>query len=341
MSNNKYERILEDQSARYLRDGAADESIQKETGEVRREMIPLNEVEISPEPTDVLHPYQGTEMLGPDDIRVPGTFVTSSFEVTSVPSDSNESGPGTDMNAGPSEESIYGAAQTGIIGPMADLWERYRGCQLCPLSQNRTQVVLGSGNPIDPTYVFVGQAPAFHEDQNGRPFVGPAGEELTKILNEVGINRVTDSYLMNAVCCRPIDPMTGRVCPPQLSELAACRDRFGEQLKILVGQKTLKVIVLLGKEAWVQFFEKSAIEDGTLDLDRVRVGAKLGWQDMSRRRVPKGFPKVYFTYHPSYILRRGGQSCSEYTAWESDFEAIVRYAEDGLFTTPRGTPNLV
>lgn len=240
----------------------------------------------------------------------------------------------------PSDDEIHAAAARGIGGTLSSLYATWKDCQACPLAQTRLQVVLGSGNPA-PTYVFSGQAPGPKEDQHGGPFVGPAGNELTAILNAVEINRAEECYLMNTVCCRPIDPTTGRVCPPSLGEMAACRPRFTEQLKILLAAGTVKVIVLLGKEAYVDFFYKTEVEKGTMNMNSFRVRPKLGWQDMRRRKVPKDFPKVYFTYHPSYILRNGGTGAPEYPAWKADFMAIKRWAADGLYIKPRGDEILV
>jgi len=235
----------------------------------------------------------------------------------------------------PTEQDIYGAAATGITGSLSQLWDQTKNCNNCALCETRRQVVLGSGNS-SPTYVFVGQAPGPNEDQQGGPFVGPAGEELTAVLNSVEINRVTECYLMNTVCCRPIDSVTGRVCPPSINEMAACRPRLANQLRALIKGGDTKVIVLLGKEAYVDFFYKSEVEAGTFNLKSFRVGPKIGWQDMRKRSVPSTFPKVYFTYHPSYIMRNGGTACQDYPAWRQDFMAIKRWCADGLFTKPRG-----
>ena len=80
--------------------------------------------------------------------------------------------------------------------------EETAGCTLCALAQSRTQVVYGSGSP-DADLMFVGEAPGFHEDQQGVPFVGQAGRLLDNILASSGLKRGPVVYIANAVKCRP------------------------------------------------------------------------------------------------------------------------------------------
>ena len=75
------------------------------------------------------------------------------------------------------------------------------GCTKCALSQSRTQVVFGVGSP-HADLMFVGEAPGFHEDKQGIPFVGAAGQLLTKLLAGIGIAR-EDAYIANVLMCRP------------------------------------------------------------------------------------------------------------------------------------------
>jgi DNA polymerase len=92
-------------------------------------------------------------------------------------------------------------------------------CTKCALSQGRTQVVFGSGNP-DADLVFVGEAPGFHEDQQGVPFVGQAGKLLERLLGGIGMSRA-DVYITNVLMCRPPgnrDPLSEEIdaCEPHL-----------------------------------------------------------------------------------------------------------------------------
>ena len=77
------------------------------------------------------------------------------------------------------------------------------GCQKCRLAQTRTQVVFGVGNPAA-DLMFVGEAPGFHEDKQGFPFVGQAGKLLDTLLGEIGLGR-TDVYIANVLKCLSYD----------------------------------------------------------------------------------------------------------------------------------------
>jgi DNA polymerase len=93
------------------------------------------------------------------------------------------------------------------------------GCERCALAKTRTQVVFGAGSP-SAELMFVGEAPGFHEDKQGIPFVGAAGQLLTKLLAGIGIAR-EDVYIANVLKCRPPgnrDPLPGEIesCEPHL-----------------------------------------------------------------------------------------------------------------------------
>jgi uracil-DNA glycosylase family 4 len=100
------------------------------------------------------------------------------------------------------------------------------GCVRCPLAETRTQVVFGSGNP-DAELMLVGEAPGFHEDQEGLPFAGQAGELLGRLLAGIGLDRA-DVYLANVLKCRPPqnrDPLEG--------EIAACEPHLFRQIELV------------------------------------------------------------------------------------------------------------
>jgi uracil-DNA glycosylase family 4 len=108
-------------------------------------------------------------------------------------------------------------------------------CQNCLLSERRTNLVFGHGNPRADV-VFVGEAPGFHEDKQGIPFVGAAGKLLTELLSSIAINR-DDVYIANILKCRPPgnrDPLP--------AEIEACRPVLFKQLAIIKP----KVVVTLG-----------------------------------------------------------------------------------------------
>jgi uracil-DNA glycosylase family 4 len=99
-------------------------------------------------------------------------------------------------------------------------------CMLCPLSEGRTQVVFGHGNP-HAELMFVGEAPGFHEDKNGIPFVGAAGQLLTKLLAGIGLER-DDVYIANVLKCRPPGNRD-----PQPAEIEACEAHLFRQLELI------------------------------------------------------------------------------------------------------------
>ena len=149
-------------------------------------------------------------------------------------------------------------------------------CALCPiLVRNRTKTVYGVGN-VAPRVVFFGEAPGADEDRQGEPFVGRAGQLLTKIIEACGWKR-SDVYIMNTLKCRPPDNRT-----PEPDEVASCRPFWERQLEILQPE----FIVCAG-----------AIAAQTLLETADSIGRLRG-----RFHEYRG-SKVLATYHPSYLLR--------------------------------------
>ena len=100
------------------------------------------------------------------------------------------------------------------------------GCERCALAQTRTQVVFGSGSPTA-DLMFVGEAPGFHEDKQGVPFVGAAGQLLSKLLAGIGLDR--DSvYICNVLKCRPPGNRD-----PQPEEIQACEPHLFRQIELI------------------------------------------------------------------------------------------------------------
>ena len=156
-------------------------------------------------------------------------------------------------------------------------------CKQCPYGQgpDNRHVVFGVGN-VDTEVIFVGEAPGAEEDVQGEPFVGRAGQLLTKIINTMGYKR-EDIYLANVLKCRPDTP--GQAFgnrPPTQAEMHSCRPCLFEQIDIIQP----KAIVALGATAM----------KGLLDLDAPMRDLRGRWHDY------KGVP-VMATYHPSYLLR--------------------------------------
>ncbi len=148
-------------------------------------------------------------------------------------------------------------------------------CHRCPLGSSRTRLVFGVGNP-GADLVFVGEAPGHDEDQTGEPFVGKAGQLLTKIIAAMGLSR-DDVYICNVLKCRPPGNRD-----PYPEEVSTCRPFLDRQLSIL----SPGAIVALGSFAAQTLLETDA-----------RISALRGsFHDFH------GIPLMP-TYHPSYLLR--------------------------------------
>jgi DNA polymerase len=109
---------------------------------------------------------------------------------------------------------------------LRDYAEQTASCTKCALSAGRTQVVFGSGSP-NADLVFVGEAPGFHEDQQGVPFVGQAGKLLDRLLEGIGLTRA-DVFVANVLKCRPPGNRD-----PQPEEIAACEPHLFRQIELL------------------------------------------------------------------------------------------------------------
>ncbi|HST17493.1 MAG TPA: uracil-DNA glycosylase [Gaiellaceae bacterium] len=112
------------------------------------------------------------------------------------------------------------------------------GCERCALAASRTQVVFGSGSP-DADLMFVGEAPGFHEDKQGVPFVGADGQLLSKLLGGIGLAR-EDVYICNVLKCRPPGNRD-----PQPEEIEACEAHLFRQIELIQP----KVVATLGNFA--------------------------------------------------------------------------------------------
>lgn len=154
--------------------------------------------------------------------------------------------------------------------------QEVKGCRLCAeLARFRTQTVFGVGN-VRPRVVFFGEAPGADEDRTGEPFVGRAGQLLTKIIEACTWKR-EDVYILNTLKCRPPDNRT-----PDPAEVAHCRPFWERQLEILQPE----YIVCAGSVAAQTLLESTEA-----------VGKMRG-----RFYAYRG-SKVLVTYHPSYLLR--------------------------------------
>ncbi len=116
-------------------------------------------------------------------------------------------------------------------------------CSKCKLCKGRTRAVPGEGNP-NAKIMFIGEGPGYHEDQQGRPFVGPAGQFLEELLGSINLKR-SDVFIANVVKCRPPQNRD-----PEPDEMAACNDYLDRQIAAIKPS----VVVTLGRYSMSKFF---------------------------------------------------------------------------------------
>ncbi len=173
------------------------------------------------------------------------------------------------------------------ITSLDDLKEEALQCRRCRLCETRNTVVFGEGNP-EARLMFIGEGPGRTEDETGRPFVGRAGELLTRIIENGMRLRREDVYIANVVKCRPtVDGLGKKDRPPDPEETAACSPFLLRQIELIQPE----VIVTLGNPS-TRFLLKT--QEGI---------TKLRGREASYEGIP-----VFPTYHPSYVLRNGGDS---------------------------------
>jgi len=182
-------------------------------------------------------------------------------------------------------------------------------CTKCRLAQTRTQVVYGVGNP-DADLMFVGEGPGLHEDRQGEPFVGAAGQLLTRMLGEIGLARA-DVMIANVIKCRPPgnrDPLP--------DEIDACTPWLVEQISLVQPRR----LVTLGN-----FATKFVLQTQT-GITRLR-GQVFPWH--GRKVIP--------TFHPAAVLRGGGEGSRQWEDFRGDFR-LVRETLDELLRPPAPVP---
>lgn len=192
-----------------------------------------------------------------------------------------------------------GSRQDPVLAPTpantADHHETLEGirknlgdCKRCKLSATRKNIVFGVGNP-KARLVFVGEGPGADEDETGEPFVGKAGGVLNRLITAMGLKREV-VYICNVVKCRPPGNRD-----PERDEVASCSPFLLRQLRAI----NPEVIVALGKPASHTLLECN---------DAI---SKLRGKFHDFHGIP-----LMPTYHPSYLLRSGGNSDSFWDVWE-------------------------
>ena len=162
------------------------------------------------------------------------------------------------------------------MSALTELYEEIANCQDCELAKHRTKVVPGEG-PEDAELLFIGEAPGWNEDQQGRPFVGPAGAFLNQLLSSIGLSR-EQVYIANVIKCRPPgnrDPLP--------AEIQACRKWLDRQIEIIQP----RIIITLGRYSLARYFPNESIS---------KVHGK------ARK---EGKVVCYPMYHPAAALHQG------------------------------------
>ncbi|HXL72724.1 MAG TPA: uracil-DNA glycosylase, partial [bacterium] len=171
------------------------------------------------------------------------------------------------------------------------------GCQKCPLGATRKNFVFGSGNPRAKV-LFIGEAPGADEDEKGLPFVGRAGQLLTKIIESTQIWKRSDVFICNVLKCRPPGNRT-----PLPEEMEQCIPYLEEQIQIIQP----KLIMALGAVA-AQALLRSKDSVGKM---------RNRWHDHN------GIP-LRVTYHPAALLRFDGYKKD---VWQDMKELTAKYKE--------------
>lgn len=180
------------------------------------------------------------------------------------------------------------------VPDLSALDEIVRGCTRCNLCETRTQTVFGTGNP-NADLVFVGEAPGFYEDKQGKPFVGKAGQLLTDIIEKGMKLHRDDVYICNVLKCRPPENRN-----PNPEEVEQCEPYLLHQLALIKP----KAICALG-----------GVAAKTLLQTEDSVGKMRGlWHDYH------GIP-LRVTYHPAYLLRNPSDKVK---TWE-DIQEVMRH----------------
>jgi uracil-DNA glycosylase len=166
-----------------------------------------------------------------------------------------------------------------VTGPaeLIQLAEVAASCVKCPLSETRTTVVFGTGSP-DADLMFVGEAPGFHEDQQGVPFVGAAGKLLDRLLGEISLER-GEVYIANVLKCRPPGNRD-----PKPEEIEECKGYLRSQIELV----DPRVVITLGNFATKLLLKRD------VGITKLR-GQMFPW--WNRQLVP--------TFHPAAALRGG------------------------------------
>jgi DNA polymerase len=188
---------------------------------------------------------------------------------------------------------------------LAELYEEMRDCQKCSLCQSRTNLVFGAGNE-KAEIVFVGEAPGYYEDKEGKPFVGQAGKLLDKLLDSISLKR-GDVYIANVLKCRPPENRN-----PLPQEVETCKSYLFKQIEIIKP----RVVCTLGNFATQTILEK-----------------KVGITKVRGKPVPVRNFFVFPLFHPAAALHQN---------WvleplREDFRKLKEFVDSGVEVKPESS----
>ncbi|MEZ5962674.1 MAG: uracil-DNA glycosylase family protein [Planctomycetota bacterium] len=252
---------------------------------------------VVPEPAGASR-ARATPLVGDPVVGGPGDGEPTDGEPADelVDAESTVAGVGSKVAPAPTDPAVA----------LAELRARLGDCQRCKLCSTRKNVVFGEGDPRA-RVMFIGEAPGFHEDQQGRPFVGAAGQLLDRIIeNGMGMRR-QDVFIANVNKCRPPENRE-----PEPDEVAACLPFLREQVRAIHPE----VIVCLGRVA------SSNLLGTSLPMRALR-GRDLTYEGI----------RVVATWHPAYLLR---QPAAKVETWE-DVKRVNRIL--GRPERPPGPPD--
>jgi len=195
-------------------------------------------------------------------------------------------------------EQIFGVEEYRKVsgaGLLTELEKESLSCRGCSLCRRRTKLVFGAGSP-QARLMFVGEAPGHDEDLQGEPFVGRAGQLLTKIIESIGLKR-SEVYIANCLKCRPEGNRN-----PLPSEILSCQDFLTRQIAIIKPE----IVCCLGK------FAAQTLLKTQEPISRIR-GKFFDYQGT----------KLIPTFHPAYLLRNPD---GKRLVWE-DMKKIKQYLQ--------------
>ena len=191
---------------------------------------------------------------------------------------------------------------SGVYKTMEQITLHCNQCCRCKLGENRTNAVIGRGNP-KAEIMIIGEEPGQKEDEQGLPFVGKSGQLLDKILQSVELSSDRHVYISNAIRCRPPENRT-----PTLKEIEACKPYLLEQIRLV----NPKIILLTGATA------VKALTGDKQGITKIR-GQWIEWEGLLCMPI----------FHPAYLLRNPSREPGKpkWLMWQ-DIQAIKQKLEE-------------